>query len=614
MHRLLENLNPDQIKAVKHENGPMLVLAGAGSGKTRVLTYRIAYLVAERNVNPANILAVTFTNKAANEMKERVSLLLTTHYTLPITHYPFTGTFHSFCARILRRDGYRIGIPAGFVIYDEYDSQKVVKSVLEKLDISPKKFRPSSILAAISAAKNELFTPKQYAAIARGYWQEVVAEVYPEYQKELVRAKALDFDDLLVKAVELLQQDKQILEKYHNQFQHILVDEYQDTNTAQYMLTKLLAKKHGNICVVGDCSQSIYGWRGADYRNVLNFRKAFPKVTVYRLEQNYRSTQTILDTAHSVIAYNSTHPILKLWTDKDGGEKVSLYEAFNEKDEADFIIRTMLQLYQENSALEAADFGVLYRTNAQSRVIEEAFLHYGLPYILVGGVRFYERKEIKDILAYLRLVLNRQDLVARDRARKTGKKRSDALLKYLTDSSGISEELTTLEIMDEILRVTRYPEQYDEEKDEDRSRLENIEELKSVAAEYPKLITFLENVALVEKEVSAIAKNDKLVRNERKNAVTLMTLHQAKGLEFNTVFIVGMEEGLFPHSRSSDNPYELEEERRLAYVGITRAKERLYLTHTHNRLYFGRRTTNPVSRFITEIPESHLQFTHPDLS
>jgi DNA helicase-2/ATP-dependent DNA helicase PcrA len=613
MSNLLKNLNSQQQKAVQYNKGPMLVLAGAGSGKTRVLTYRIAYLLSEKGINPTNILAVTFTNKAANEMKERIRQLIDTHYQLPITNYPFAGTFHSFCASVLRKDGYQIGISRSFVIYDQSDQIKVVKKVLKKLDISQKKFRASSIHASISQAKNELLLPDNYSSIASGYWQEVVAEVYKHYQAELIEAKALDFDDLLVFTVNLFKVKSQVLEKYQNRFKYILVDEYQDTNTAQYTLTKLLAGKSKNICVVGDCSQSIYGWRGANYRNVLNFQKAFPKAVVFKLERNYRSTQIILDAATAVIKNNLTHPILSLWTNKSEGAQISLYEAYNEKDEADFIVRTLLDLNQKNAKLKASDIAVLYRTNAQSRVIEEAFLHYGIPYVLVGGVRFYERKEIKDILAYLRLVVNSKDSVSLDRARKIGKRRLSSLLDFIKRSKDIKSELTTLEIMDEILQATRYLERFNSENEEDRARLENIRELKSVAAEYPKIIAFLENVALVEMETSLINSKNMLIRNEKKDAIMFMTLHQAKGLEFNTVFIVGVEEGLFPHSRSLEDAYELEEERRLAYVGITRAKERLFLTHAQKRLYFGSWARNPVSRFITEIPEHLLKPVFPNL-
>jgi len=604
MTDILENLNPAQEAAVRHGEGPMLVLAGAGSGKTRVLTQRIAYLVDKHNVKPSQILAVTFTNKAAAEMKERIKKLLE----INASNLPTASTFHSFCASLLRKDGYAVGVSSDFVIYDDSDQQGVIKLILKELDLSPKKFRPRPILGSISSAKNELITPQKYRQMAHGAWQEVVANVYPKYQKTLSEAGALDFDDLLLKSVQLFRDNPEILEKYQERYPYILVDEYQDTNTAQYVLTKLLAKKYQNICVVGDCSQSIYSWRGADYRNILNFEKTFPNVKIYELEQNYRSTQNILDAAHAVIQQNTSHPILKLWTQKAGGEQLKLYEAISEKDEAEYIIRTMLKLHQLSDSLKAMDIAVLYRTNAQSRALEEAFLHYSIPYSLVGGVRFYERKEIKDVLAMLRLVVNINDIMALSRVEKIGKRMSKKLLEFIKGSADMKQELTTLEIMDELFQTTRYLERFVEEDEEDQARLDNIRELKSVAAEYSSLVNFLENVALVEREISSTSKDEKLVRGEKKDAVTLMTLHQAKGLEYKVVFMVGMEEGIFPHSRSMDDSYELEEERRLAYVGMTRAKERLFLSYARRRMYFGRYNSNPVSRFIAEIPENLLDY------
>ena len=604
MNKILENLNPAQQAAVRHGKGPMLVLAGAGSGKTRVLIQRIAYLVDKHGVDPGQILAVTFTNKAAAELKERIIKLLDSK----TSSQPTASTFHSFCALLLRREGRHVGVSQDFVIYDDGDQQGLIRNILKELDLSPKKFRPGSILANISSSKNELITPDKYSQMAHGAWQEMVANVYPKYQKMLMEAGALDFDDLLLKAVELFRENPEVLDKYQEKFPYILVDEYQDTNTAQYVLTKLLAQKYQNICVVGDCSQSIYSWRGADYRNILNFDKAFSEVTVYELEQNYRSTQNILDAAYAVIGQNTTHPVLKLWTDSVDGEHIKLYEAISEKDEAEYVIRTMLKLHQLDPDLKAMDMVVLYRTNAQSRALEEMFLHYGIPYGLVGGVRFYERKEIKDVLAMLRLAVNTNDIMARFRVEKIGKRMAIKLLEFLESSGELKEELTTLEIMDELFQITRYLERYTEHDEEDQARLDNIRELKSVAAEYPNLVNFLENVALVEREISSTTKNEALVRGGRKDVVTLMTLHQAKGLEYRVVFIVGMEEGIFPHSRSIDDLHELEEERRLAYVGITRAKERLYMTYARRRMYFGRYNSNPVSRFIAEIPEELIDY------
>ena len=582
MDEILSNLNSQQLVAVKRTDGPVLILAGAGSGKTKVLTTRVAWIISQKIVPAENILLVTFTNKAASEMKQRVDGLLEAN-----SGSPMAGTFHSVCAKILRKDGFEVGIPSGYVIYDDSDSADLIKEILKKLDLSPKSFNHNAIIASISGAKNQLISATQYPEYARGFWQENVARIYFAYQKCLKENDALDFDDLINETVRLFKSRPEVLEKYQNQWPYILVDEYQDTNNAQFELTKLLAKKHQNICVVGDFSQSIYSWRGADYRNLLKFKSEFPRVVTFNLEQNYRSTQNILDAAFKVISQNRSHPILKLWTKKDGGEKIQLYEARNEQDEAAYILK---RIAESGGRLDS--FAVLYRTNAQSRVLEEAFLNDGVPYVLVGGIRFYERKEIKDVLSYLRLLHNPKDSVSHSRAEKIGKNR---LAKFET---GIrNRELgSTLEILDRTLQLTSYLEMFDPENEEDLARLENIKELRSVAQEFPVLADFLENVALVEKESR---------RHADKNAVTLMTLHAAKGLEFKTVFIVGMEEGLFPHSRAIMDRLEMEEERRLCYVGITRAKEKLYLTYARRRLFFGTRSENMISRFVADIPE-HL--------
>ncbi len=591
---LLNDLNPDQQKAVKHTDGPILILAGAGSGKTRVLTYRVAYLMAEKHVAASRILMVTFTNKAAKEMKERIRKLM------PGSELPFTGTFHSLCVRILRVDGKHIGIPEQFVIYDEQDQIDAIRDIMKRLDISVKSFSPTSILHTISQAKNELISAGEYPQYARGYFQETVARVFIEYQKLLKENLALDFDDLLSKTVTLLESYPEVAGKYQERFQYVLVDEYQDTNKAQYILTKLLVSRHRNICVVGDASQSIYRWRGADFRNILLFRKDFPDTREFRLEQNYRSTQIILDAAFGVIKKNTSHPILELWTDKKEGKRITLYEARNEHDEATFIIQMILQ-----SGEPFTNFAVLYRTNAQSRVLEEAFLHAGIPYVLVGGTRFYERKEIKDVISYLRLLSNPKDTVSYKRIEKLGKGRLAKFLAYADTFTKDSKliELTTLELLDEVVERTGYLSLYDANVEEEAYRLENIKELRSVAMEFPVLREFLENVALVEQEY--VPKKQKGQDQERK-AVTLMTLHAAKGLEFGTVFMVGMEEGLFPHSRSLMERDELEEERRLCYVGITRAKDQLYMTYANHRLFFGTRTQNMISRFLADIPQHAL--------
>jgi DNA helicase-2/ATP-dependent DNA helicase PcrA len=597
---ILTHLNSPQQEAVTHKQGPLLILAGAGSGKTRALTYRVAYLIKNEKVNPENILLVTFTNKAAQEMRERLKKILKSPRLLP-----WAGTFHSFCARLLRLDGKHLGIPPHYLIYDETDQQDTIKLALEKLDLSPQYFKPASILATISQAKNELISATEYPQYAQGHFQKTVARVYLAYQQLLKEFGALDFDDLLFETVRLFQKEKSVLGKYQDRFRYLLVDEYQDTNRAQYLLTKLLAKRWRNLCVVGDASQAIYGWRGADYRNLLNLQNDFPDLKIVNLEQNYRSTQKILDAAHAVISHNTTHPILKLWTKKKGGETISLYEAKSELDEAVFVVNQIAEQLLSSTA-SSADFAVLYRTNAQSRVLEEAFLHAGLSYTLVGGVRFYERKEIKDCLAYLRLLANPKDQVSYQRIEKLGKTRLKKFLDFVEKFE--SRKYPTIKILDKVLKATGYLALFDPEDEKDLARLENIKELRSVAMEFPDLTQFLENVALVEQEhLPEHPANPPAGGKEKKEAVTLMTAHAAKGLEFPTVFMVGMEEGLFPHAKSMMEKNEIEEERRLCYVGMTRAKDKLYLTYARRRLYFGQRSNNPISRFIADIPEELLE-------
>lgn len=578
MPDLLDDLNPQQQKAVCATEGPVLILAGAGSGKTRVLTYRVAYLISEKKIPPENILVLTFTNKASGEMIERIKKLIGQLPTQPIM-----GTFHSFCAKILRREGKVLGFPPGFAIYDESDALDAIKEAMSNLNIPVQKTSPSAVRATISGAKNELISSLEYPQYARGFFQETVAKIYLEYQKILEKNHALDFDDLLLKTIRLFQTEPTILTRYQIQFRYILIDEYQDTNPAQYLISKYLANRHKNICVVGDASQSIYSFRGADFRNIVNFEKDYPNCKIFNLEQNYRSTQNILDAAHSIISKNKSHPILKLWTEKDGGEKIEIVETRNEVEEAFFILSKL-------SKEKLSDFAILYRTNAQSRSLEEQFLKSGIPYKLIGGVSFYARKEIKDVLSYLRLMQNPKDSVSLKRAEKIGKGRLAKVLE-LTQSDG---GLNTLELLDKILAVSGYLAYLDDGTEEGKGRIENVKELKSVAEEFPNLVDFLENVALVENGYD---------KKEAGDAVTLMTLHSAKGLEFPVVFMVGMEEGLFPHSRSMLDINELEEERRLCYVGITRAKEKLYLTYTRQRLYFGTRSNNLVSRFLVDIPQ-----------
>lgn len=596
---LLKNLNPEQKEAVRHSEGPLLILAGAGSGKTRVLTSKAAYLIKEKAIPAENILLVTFTNKAANEMKQRIKTLLKTKSGF----LPFAGTFHSFCAKILRVESQSVNLSPTFVIYDEQDSREAIKEAISILGIGDRKLSPGAVLSTISQAKNELISPTEYPQYARGYFQEEVARIYVEYHKILIRNQALDFDDLLFKTVNLFTKNEEVAKKYQDRYRYILVDEYQDTNRAQYVLTKMLARRWRNICVVGDPSQSIYSWRGADFRNIINFKEDYPDAKVINLEENYRSTQTILDAAFEVIGKNRSHPILKLWTKKATGDNINIYQAENEEDEANFIIRTITSLTNNNINFQLRDSAVLFRTNAQSRTLEESFLHAGIPYTLVGGVRFYDRKEIKDVLSFLRLLVNPKDSVSVRRAEKTGKKRLGALLSFIQKEKNIlsGNKYSTLELLDKVIGITSYLDLYTSKDEADLSRLENIKELRSVATEFSNLTDFLENVALVEQEYLP----DRPSMDKVKNAVHLMTFHAAKGLEFPVVFMAGMEEGLFPHSRSLLEPLELEEERRLCYVGITRAKEKLYLSYASRRLFFGQRTANPVSRFITDLPE-HL--------
>lgn len=648
MNKLVKDLNPEQKKAVQHEGGPLLVLAGAGSGKTRVLTHRAAWFIDQRIASPENILLLTFTNKAAGEMKERIGKL--TKYTPG-----FAGTFHSFCVRVLRIDGQAIDIPKNFLIYDDHDSKEAVKDILDKLDMSTDSYKPASIANQISDAKTQMLTPSQYGEIVQGEWQEAVFKVYVEYEKYLKEAGALDFDDLLLKTVKLFDEENKILSKWQDQLTHVLVDEWQDTNKIQYILTKQVVGDRKNITAVGDFSQSIYSWRGADYKNLNHLMKDYPKIKVVNLEQNYRSTQNILTGANAVIQKNSGHPILKLWTKKGKGGKIKLYRARNGFDEADFVVSEIQQLTDYGlrttavdgrpKALDYSACAVLYRTNAQSRVLEEALLHSGIPYTLVRGTRFYDRREVKDVLSYLRLLANPKDSVSRKRVEKLGKRRlekfnsfskevhdrhpklvsgseipdqarNDNELKNTPgvapdDSPSVEKSITTLDLMDEVLSATNYLDKYKRETEENIMRLENIKELRSVATEFPNIHDFLENVALVEAEQDS--QNDlSAARPQRLSAsdggrVTLSTLHAAKGLEYPIVFLVGMEEGLFPHSRSVFDINQLEEERRLAYVGMTRAEELLYLSFANKRLFFGQKTSNPPSRFIVDIPEHLLE-------
>ncbi len=588
-NEIFKHLNQQQKEAILHVFGPSVILAGAGSGKTRVLVYKVLYLIKNEKINPSSIIMITFTNKAGDEMKERIIKIG------QVKNLGFIGTFHSFCASVLRKFADYLGYQRNYVIYDEDDQKSLMKELLKEMMI--KKYTADFFLNQISLAKNQLITPDKYLDTFNfGEKYELIQKVYEKYQKKLKKHNAMDFDDLLVNTIALWKENKEILELYQNKISHILVDEFQDTNLAQYELVKLLSQKNKNLTVVGDFSQSIYSWRGADIENLKKFQKDFPQAKVFYLDENYRSTQKILDFAYKVISKNVTHPILHLKSNNHPGEDIVFYEAENEEDEAIYVTNQIIKLSKEGFLPN--QIAVLYRVNAQSRIIEEAFLHYGLPYILIGGTRFYERKEIKDILAYLRFIVNEKDEVALKRIVNLGKKRWEKFKKSLPDLKEMTQTKTTNEIIEKVFEVTDYLDFYDLEDPEDFSRIENIKELKSVALNFPNINDFLQQVALVEQEYYEGEK-----KNKNKEGIRLMTLHAAKGLEFDVVFIVGVEEGILPHSRSSDDLYSLEEERRLFYVGITRAKKKLFITFTRRRFIFGSRTYSLKSRFLDEEEE-----------
>lgn len=643
IEKMLAGLNPEQREAVTHTEGPLLLMAGAGSGKTRVLTHRIAYLLREKGIAPWSVLAITFTNKAAREMKDRVAQLVG-----PIAEDIWISTFHSMCVRILRRDIDRIGYNRNFTILDSTDQLSVIKQILKKNNIDPKKFEPRSILGTISSAKNELKKPDAFASTAKGPYEQTVADVYVEYQKQLKKNQALDFDDLIMKTTELFKLVPEVLEFYQRKFQYILVDEYQDTNRAQYMLVNMLSDKLKNICVVGDSDQSIYRWRGADIANILSFEEDYPNAKVILLEQNYRSTKTILQAANQVIANNMNRKKKNLWTENDSGVKIGYFSADTEQSEAQFVVEK-IQEAVKNRTYKYSNIAILYRTNAQSRVIEEFFVKSNIDYNIVGGTKFYDRKEIKDLLAYLRLIANPDDDISLQRIvnvpkRGIGATTVDKIGAYATDQDlslfaalqeveqiGLSgravtklqdfskqlnnwvdmqEYLSVTELVEELLERTGYRDMLKNEQSiEAQSRLENIDEFITVTQEFEKqnedksLVAFLTDLALV----ADIDKLDEENEGKPKDAITLMTLHSAKGLEFPLVFLIGMEEGIFPHSRSLFEEEEMEEERRLAYVGITRAEKELYLTNARLRTLYGRTNTNPPSRFIAEIPDECME-------
>jgi DNA helicase II / ATP-dependent DNA helicase PcrA len=639
--RLINGLNPEQQKAVKATDGPLLLMAGAGSGKTRVLTHRIGYLMVEKGVNPYNILAITFTNKAAREMRDRIRKMMG-----GAADEIWISTFHSMCVRILRRDIDRMGFNRNFTILDTTDQQSVIKGILKDKNIDPKKFDPRAILGAISSAKNELLDTEEYAKQAGGYFDQVVSDVYTEYQKRLRKNQALDFDDLIMMTIQLFTRVPDVLEYYQRKFQYIHVDEYQDTNRAQYMLVKMLAARFKNLCVVGDSDQSIYRWRGADIANILSFEKDYPNARVILLEQNYRSTKRILLAANKVIEKNTNRKAKNLWTENDEGNKICYYRADSEQGEAQFVIGKIKEMV-DSGKRKPSDIAILYRTNAQSRVMEEALLKSNIEYAIVGGIKFYDRKEIKDILGYLRLIANPNDDISFIRVinvpkRGVGSSSLDKIAAFAA-SHGISlfeainsieliglspkitkacrefrdlingysqmqEFLSVTELVEEVLEKSGYREMLKAEKTiESQSRLENLEELLSVTKNFEEvnedksLVGFLTDLALV-------ADIDKLDGDGKPaDSVVLMTLHSAKGLEFPVVFLIGLEEGVFPHSRSLMEEAEMEEERRLAYVGITRAEQDLYITNAQMRTLFGRTSMNAASRFINEIPDDLIE-------
>jgi DNA helicase-2/ATP-dependent DNA helicase PcrA len=602
MKNILEGLNPNQLEAVIHTGSPLLLLAGAGSGKTRVLTHRAAYIVENNLAKASEILLLTFTNKAAEEMKKRMADLISKTNGQKSTNL-FAGTFHSFCCRVLRADGHHINIPPTFSIYDSNDQETLIKRILLDMDLTTKEFKPSTLLYYIERAKNTFQTPKDMQLQSHGFWQEYSAKIYANYQKRLSEFHALDFNDLLFKTVELFMEHPEVLAKYQEIYKVIMVDEYQDTNQIQYLLTKLLAAKYKQITAVGDAAQAIYGWRGADYRNLTSFTTDFKNVKVINLEENYRSTNIILDAANSVISKNNSHPVLKLFTKKTSEDKIKIFEAESEVAEADYISEK-IKFIAENLMIPLKNIAVLYRMNAQSRVLEESFLRQGLPYVLLGGTRFYERSEIKDILAMLRFANDQADKLSEDRVSKAiGKRRLFTFKEHLNTLE--IEKMSSLEILESLVVSSDYLKKFDPKDEEDQKRIENIKELKSVATAFPKLNDFLENIALVQQEYSQQEKNKK---KENKEGIRLMTLHGAKGLEFEVVFLVGFEEGILPHSRCLIDESEIEEERRLCYVGITRAKDYLYISYANKRLFFGKSSLNEPSRFLADIPSELVEF------
>lgn len=651
MQSALDGMNEQQRQAVLTTEGPLLVMAGAGSGKTRVLTHRIAYLIEEQGVLPWKILAITFTNKAAREMQERLTKLLG-----PSASDIWVSTFHALCVRILRRNIDKLGYNTAFTIADPGEQRTLMKRIFKEMNLDPKKFEPRNFLSAISNAKNALETPAAYQAKYQDPYRKLVGEAYGRYQKELEANQTLDFDDLIMKTIELFKTEPATLAYYQDKFNYIHVDEYQDTNDAQYQLVHQLAAKYENLCVVGDADQSIYGWRGANMNNILNFEKDYPTAQTIMLEQNYRSTQTILDAANQVIANNVNRKDKKLWTQNGQGDKISYYRAQSEHDEAYYVVK-QIEKQRQAHGYAYGDFAILYRTNAQSRLIEETFMKSSIPYTMVGGHKFYDRMEIRDLLGYLTLVANPDDSLSFERVvnvpkRGIGATSLNKLRQFAADMgwslmkaaenvelanqispsvkkklTGFAEEmqqlqtqaanLTLTELTDAILTQTGYRASLQAVANKDlqaQTRLENLEEFKSVTQEFDQkhgdeVTTTQEQLTQFLTDLALVSPQDEL--EDQTNTVTLMTLHAAKGLEFPVVFLIGMEEGIFPLARAKENPEEAEEERRLAYVGITRAKQKLYLTNANSRVLYGRIQRNPASEFVTEISDDLLQQDSP---
>ena len=628
MDKILENLNPAQKLAVITVNGPVLILAGPGSGKTRVLTHRLAYLI-QQGIAPKNILAVTFTNKAAEEMRERVKKLIN-----HLAYLPFIGTFHAFCLKILRKEIDKLKYKKNFVIYDEDDQLDLIKDVIKKLEINPEHFPAKRVSAAISTIKDEIIDWKEYQKNASEYFEKTIAKIYKGYQETLKKNNALDFDDFIMLAVKLFEEFPEILEKYQEEYKYILVDEYQDTDPAQYRLIKLLSSKHKNICVVGDDAQSIYSFRNADFRNILNFEKDYPEAKIVTLDQNYRSTQNILDAASKVISKNIYQKPKKLWTENPSGSLLSIIGAWDERGEAEYVVKKIIEFIKQGYKL--SEIAVFYRTNAQSRALEEAFIRYNLPYKLIGAIKFYQRKEIKDLVSYLkyadtgdtmslRRIINTPSRgigkITLERILNQGlekiikeKQEVNDFYELIARTKQAADEKPLSDVLKFILKQIEYKEylqknyggkELREGLTENEARWQNIEELINVASDYDQipppngLKEFLEKTAL-------LSEADEI--ENKKEVVHLMTLHTAKGLEFSIIFIIGCEEGILPHSRSLLNPLDIEEERRLFYVGITRSKGHLHLLLTQRRTSWGNKEANPPSRFLSEIPEHLINY------